>query len=77
MARYMPLLAITLLLIACRVCRRCASPYRRLRQPSIVLHAARLLDVENGNIVTPGEILVQGQHIVEVGSTVKHPPALR
>jgi imidazolonepropionase-like amidohydrolase len=41
--------------------------------PSIVLHAARLLDVENGNIVTPGEILVQGQHIVEVGSTVKHP----
>ncbi len=24
-------------------------------------------------MVTPGEILVQGQHIVEVGSTVKHP----
>src|SRR5260370_34066507 len=39
----------------------------------IVLHAARLLDVKTGRIVKPGEILVQGERIVEVGSSVKHP----
>jgi imidazolonepropionase-like amidohydrolase len=40
---------------------------------TIVLHAARLLDVKSGNLVKPAEILVQGDRIVEVGSTVKHP----
>jgi imidazolonepropionase-like amidohydrolase len=40
---------------------------------SIVLHAARLLDIKNGRIVNPGEVLVQGEKIVEVGSAVKHP----
>jgi imidazolonepropionase-like amidohydrolase len=40
---------------------------------AIVLHAARLLDVRNGRIVKPGEVLVQGERIVEVGSAVKHP----
>jgi imidazolonepropionase-like amidohydrolase len=39
----------------------------------IVLHAARMLDVKAGRIVKPSEILVQGDHIVEVGSSVKHP----
>src|SRR5579872_3877699 len=38
-----------------------------------VLHAARLLDVESGKILTPGEILVQGDRIAEVGATVSHP----
>jgi imidazolonepropionase-like amidohydrolase len=40
----------------------------------IVLHAAGLLDVKNGRIVKPGEVLVQGERIVEVGSAVKYPP---
>jgi imidazolonepropionase-like amidohydrolase len=40
---------------------------------AIVLHAARLLDVATGKITAPGEVLVQGERIVEVGSTVKHP----
>jgi len=39
----------------------------------IVLHAARLLDVKNGRVVKPGEVLVQGDRIVEVGSAVKRP----
>ncbi|HEY6248662.1 MAG TPA: amidohydrolase family protein [Candidatus Angelobacter sp.] len=38
-----------------------------------MLHAARLLDIENGKIVAPAEILVQGERIVEVGTTVTHP----
>src|SRR5271156_2679750 len=39
----------------------------------IVLHAARLLDVKSGRVVKPGEVLVRGEKIVEVGSSVKHP----
>jgi imidazolonepropionase-like amidohydrolase len=38
-----------------------------------VLHAARLLDIESGKIITPGEVLVQDERIVEVGSSVKRP----
>jgi imidazolonepropionase-like amidohydrolase len=40
---------------------------------AIVLHAARLLDVKNGRLIKPGEVLVSGERIVEVGSAVKHP----
>src|ERR1700752_5211057 len=38
----------------------------------IVLRAARVLDVKSGHLVKPGEILVQGNRIVEVGTSVKH-----
>jgi imidazolonepropionase-like amidohydrolase len=40
---------------------------------SIVLHAARLLDIEKGELLTPGEILVQDERIAEVGTKVTHP----
>jgi imidazolonepropionase-like amidohydrolase len=40
---------------------------------AIVLHAARLLDVKSGRVVKPGEVLVLGERIVEVGSSVKCP----
>jgi imidazolonepropionase-like amidohydrolase len=40
---------------------------------SIVLHGARLIDIKAGRVVTPGEVLVQGARIVEVGTSVKHP----
>jgi imidazolonepropionase-like amidohydrolase len=53
------------------------SPAQTQSQPPvarlIVLHAARLLDLKSGRLVKPGEVLVQGERIVEVGSTVKHP----
>jgi imidazolonepropionase-like amidohydrolase len=45
-----------------------ASPH-----PAIVLHAARLLDVAGGRIVSPGEVLVEGERIVAVGPSVDHP----
>lgn len=38
-----------------------------------MLHAARLLDIEAGKILTPGEVLVQDERIVEAGTSVKHP----
>ncbi len=40
----------------------------------IVLRAARLLDVESGKMLAPGEVLVTGERIVEVGTAVTHPP---
>ncbi|HEX4758912.1 MAG TPA: amidohydrolase family protein [Terracidiphilus sp.] len=39
----------------------------------IVLHAARLLEVDTGNILQPGEILVMGERIKAVGKSVEHP----
>lgn len=41
----------------------------------IVLHAARLLELDTGHIVTPGEILVEGARITAVGPSVRHPAA--
>ncbi len=38
-----------------------------------VLHAARLLEIDSGKMLTPGEVLVEGERIAEVGSSVKHP----
>ncbi|MGA2570681.1 MAG: amidohydrolase family protein [Terracidiphilus sp.] len=39
----------------------------------IVLHAARLLQVDTGAVLQPGEILVEGARIKAVGTTVDHP----
>ncbi|MES2292327.1 MAG: amidohydrolase family protein [Pseudomonadota bacterium] len=38
-----------------------------------VLHAARLFEVETGRMVSPGEILVEGDRITAVGGSVNHP----
>ena len=39
----------------------------------IVLHAARLIDVETGRVIAPAEVLVRGGRIVEAGASVTHP----
>src|SRR5581483_1252596 len=38
-----------------------------------ILRAARVLDVEGGRMIAPGEVLVEGDRIREVGATVRHP----
>ena len=43
----------------------------------ILLHAARMLDIETGRILTPGDIRVEGEHITGVGPVVAHPPDAR
>jgi imidazolonepropionase-like amidohydrolase len=45
----------------------------QLPNRSIVLHAARLLDVELGKVIAPGEVLVRGDRIAEVGVKVSRP----
>jgi len=43
----------------------------------IVLHAARLLEIESGALLQPGEILVEGERIRAVGTSVEHPHGAR
>ncbi len=39
----------------------------------VVLHAARLLQVDTGTLLQPAEILVEGNRIRAVGTSVEHP----
>ncbi len=63
-------LPIFLLLLAC-----CCVPVAAAQQNSrpIVLHAARLLEIDTGSVLSPGEVLVVGDRIKEAGTTVTHP----
>ena len=47
----------------------------QVAEPTVVLHEARLLDVASGKIVMPGEVLVVGDRIREVGTRVVRPDA--
>ena len=38
-----------------------------------MLHAARLLQVDSGTVIQPGEVLVEGNRIKAVGKSVDHP----
>ncbi|MBV9182270.1 MAG: amidohydrolase family protein [Acidobacteria bacterium] len=38
-----------------------------------VLHATYLLDIENGQLLSPGEVLVKGDRIIAAGKSVSHP----
>jgi imidazolonepropionase-like amidohydrolase len=40
---------------------------------SVVLHAARLLDVATGEVIAPGEVWVEGDRIRSVGKSIEHP----
>jgi imidazolonepropionase-like amidohydrolase len=64
------ILALSVCLLA--FLRRAPAQTKTSSSP-IVLHAARLLDIETGRISAPGEVLVQGERIAEAGSAVTHP----
>jgi imidazolonepropionase-like amidohydrolase len=40
---------------------------------AIVLHATHLLEIDSGRLITPAEILIQGERIIAVGTSVPHP----
>ena len=63
--------AAILLGVALSASSQSASPQTPARVT--VLHAARLLEVGTGKILTPGEVLVDGEKIKEVGGTVSRP----
>jgi imidazolonepropionase-like amidohydrolase len=41
--------------------------------PAIVLRAARLIEVDTGKTLSPGEIRIERDRIAEVGTSVRHP----
>ncbi len=51
----------------------CSARPQSVASRPVVLHATRLLDIESGKLITPGEVLVQGERIAEIGSAVTHP----
>jgi imidazolonepropionase-like amidohydrolase len=66
--------AFVFLLALATVCAlQAQSPAAIPASDTIVLHAAHILDVEHGTLVSPGEVLVRGNRIVEAGSSVAHP----
>jgi imidazolonepropionase-like amidohydrolase len=71
MTKHKRFLSSGLFLLA--MCATTGAAQIQTAQHPIVLHAARLLDVKSGRMVKPGEVLVQGERIVEVGAAVKHP----
>ncbi|HEY4356111.1 MAG TPA: amidohydrolase family protein [Acidobacteriaceae bacterium] len=54
----------------------CAA-YAQAPEKTVVLHAAHLLDVSGGKLVSPGEVLVQGNRIREAGAQVAHPAGVQ
>src|SRR5215469_716757 len=48
----------------------CALVQAQTPPKPIVLHAARMVDIESGKIVSPGEVLVEGDKISEAGEKV-------
>ncbi|MGD0267577.1 MAG: amidohydrolase family protein [Candidatus Sulfotelmatobacter sp.] len=63
----------SLLLLSLSGISAAQTPSQNTTPHAIVLHAARLLDIKGGRLVKPGEVLVEGERIVEAGSSVKHP----
>ncbi len=65
--------ALTALSLNCALISAAAAQAPAASTHPIVLRAARLLDIESGKMLAPGEVLVEGERIVEVGSVVTHP----
>jgi imidazolonepropionase-like amidohydrolase len=67
----LPLAAALVLTLTARTAAPAQQPASP--KPPVVLHAAHLLDVANGKLITPGEVLIQGERIAEAGPHVTHP----
>jgi imidazolonepropionase-like amidohydrolase len=54
------------------ICWLAAAAWGQSSHP-IVVHAARMVDVVAGKTLRPGEVLIEGERIVEAGTAVRHP----
>ena len=72
-----PLVVFALYAISLLIAGRAASEQPATSSSPIVLHAARLLQVDTGNLLQPGEVLVEGDRIRAVGTSVDHPQSAR
>lgn len=65
---------VTIVPVICSLINASAAQSNQTAGHPVVLHASRLLDIESGRIVEPGEVLVEGERIREAGQKVNHPP---
>jgi imidazolonepropionase-like amidohydrolase len=63
------LAALTLL-----CCALASSAQLQAQSHPILLHAARLLEIDTGHYLAPGEVLIQNDRITDVGTNLKRPP---
>ncbi len=54
-------------------CALAAAAWAQSGSHPTVLHAARLVEVETGKLIAPGEVLVEGDRILEAGASVARP----
>jgi imidazolonepropionase-like amidohydrolase len=73
MRRTVILICIAAVLLSAQELHSAASQAAKADDRTIVLHAARMLDIAAGEIVTPGEVLIRGERIVAAGSHVDRP----
>lgn len=69
--RILSIVAAVLCSLAFSLCAPAQTP------APIVLHAARLLEVDTGKLLAPGEILIEGERIRAVGTHVERPQNAR
>ena len=63
---------ISVIALACAALL-CSQTPATPKASTFVLRAAHLLDVAAGSLVSPGEVLVRGNRIMEAGASVSHP----
>jgi imidazolonepropionase-like amidohydrolase len=68
---------LTLLAACAAACLSPLAPAQQQPAIPIVIHAARLLEVDTGTVLQPGEILVEGERIRVVGASVDRPQGAR
>ena len=73
----MPRLISSLRVLLVCPCLALISAAQQPASQPIVLHAARLLEVDTGHLIHPGEVLVVGKRIRAVGTSVEHPQGAR
>ncbi len=67
------ILALALLCAAMTASEDRASAQLAEPKQAVVLRAARMLDVRAGKLISPAEILIEGDHIAEAGTHVSRP----
>ena len=72
MRRHFSLASRTLLIVIAFTAGSGSTQAQTSSKP-VILHAARLLDIENGRIIQPGEVLVDAGKIVAAGTSVNRP----
>src|SRR5580658_7444464 len=76
-AGVLSLLRLSLLAASALACVPTLSLAQQPAPAPIVLHAARLLQVDTGAILHPAEILIEADRIRAVGTSVDHPQGAR